>query len=198
MSIPGASSTSHNATPTHQQNCSTVAPTNNISTEQHSMTSVTFSSVQIFEFDQCLGCNPPTSGSGPSISLGDSCLQSSILSIDDYENIQFYNKRSMSEMRMPCYLRFNIATKLGYPTSEIHANVCEMKYLRSQRENTAMKLSTPNGFMMQNKIAGTRSYSQSPREIFTRSNPLDGGKICWKKNRNYCTRRKMCLHGYAN
>mmetsp|Transcript_33432 Transcript_33432/g.48403 ORF Transcript_33432/g.48403 Transcript_33432/m.48403 type:complete len:220 (-) Transcript_33432:30-689(-) len=194
MSIPGTSSTSHNVTPTHQNDSSTaVAPPTKTPEIRSSSMSVSFSSVQIFEFDLCLGPNPPTSGSGPSISLGDSCVQTSILSVDDYENSQTY-RRSVSEMRIPCYLRFNIATNLGYTTSEIHANVCKMKHLRTQREKTAMKLA-PNGFMIQRKAVGGRCYSQSPREIFTRSNPLDGGKISWKRNRNYYTRRQICLTG---
>uniref|UniRef100_A0A6U2PXV6 Uncharacterized protein n=1 Tax=Leptocylindrus danicus TaxID=163516 RepID=A0A6U2PXV6_9STRA len=94
---------------------------------------VSFSSIEIREFNVVLGDNP--CAYGPSLSLGWNCHRNFTMEVDNYEESKPV-RRSQKQMQLPRYVRERILMDFGFSRREMNEAIEESTVIKKQRQQT--------------------------------------------------------------
>lgn len=116
---------------------------------------VSFTHIEIREYDVVLGDNP--CAYGPSLSLGWKCHRNFTMEMDNYEESK-PERRSQRQMQLPRYVRERILMDFGFSRREMNEAIEESTTIKKQRQQTVDR------YDMIQKIIGIFSCSSKRKK----------------------------------
>lgn len=145
------------------------SPPRNLMKASVTKKSVSFTNVEVLQFERQPGCNPSVS-SGVPISLGWKVVGENILQIDEYELKQ--TKRTKDELRLSPNERLRLLKDIwGYSFKEILGATMESREIRTKRMQTASRDQLHHNLISFSKLEEIKESSgRKLNRLFFRAN----------------------------